>query len=197
MEKDSLDRRSLLRRAVFIIDPSWTLFLDRDGVLNRRIDGYVQHPEALEIFPYVPQTLAVFTKLFKHIIVVTNQQGIGKGLMSEEDLRRVHAHLQAQVAAAGGRIDAIFHAPDLADRPSVDRKPNVGMGLKAKKAFPDINFKKSIMVGDTFTDILFGKRLGMKTVWIPEGLSASLSIEPDLVLENLAALVDFLQPQTR
>jgi D-glycero-D-manno-heptose 1,7-bisphosphate phosphatase len=171
---------------------SWTLFLDRDGVLNKRIEGYIQRPEELAIFEDVPRILALCAKVFRYIIVVTNQQGIGKGLMSHEDLSKVHAYLLEKIQAAGGRIDAIYYAPWLASDKHPERKPNVGMGLKAKKQFPAIDFKKSIMVGDFPSDILFGKQLGMKTIWIPSSVDAISEVEPDEIIASLGELFSVL-----
>ncbi|MEI6059812.1 MAG: HAD-IIIA family hydrolase [Bacteroidota bacterium] len=145
----------------------WTLFLDRDGVINERIpDDYVKLPDEFKFLPGVPEAIAIFAKLFNPVVVVTNQQGIGRGLMTQGQLESVHAKMLQEVAKAGGRIDAVFFSPDLKNIRSFTRKPAVGMGLKARKQFPSINFKKSIMAGDTYSDILFGHRLGMLTVLI-------------------------------
>lgn len=145
----------------------WTLFLDRDGVINRRFVGdYVKHPDDFEFIEKVPEAIQIFSEIFHKIIVVTNQQGIGKGLMTADDLSAIHSKMTSQIKKAGGRIDAVFYAPELAKEKSFLRKPNVGMGLKAKKQFPEINFHKSVMVGDSLSDMQFGKRLKMKTVLI-------------------------------
>jgi histidinol-phosphate phosphatase family protein len=140
-----------------VIENGWALFLDRDGVINKRIpDDYVKNPDAFEL-------LAVY---FNPIVVVTNQQGIGRGIMSTEQLELVHNKMLNEVSKKGGRIDAVFFSPDIRNSNSFTRKPSVGLGLKARKQFPSIDFKKSIMAGDTFTDILFGHRLGMLTALI-------------------------------
>lgn len=150
-----------------VIDKGWTLFLDRDGVINKRLpDDYVKHPDEFEFIPGVTDALVVFAGIFETIVVVTNQQGIGRGLMTEKDLELVHDKMLESISAKGGRIDAIFFSPDLKNTNSFTRKPAVGLGLKARKRFPSINFRKSIMAGDTYNDILFGHRLGMKTVLI-------------------------------
>ncbi len=149
------------------IDKSWTLFLDRDGVINKRIDGgYVQHWETFEFLPGVPESLAIFSRIFGRIIVITNQQGIAKGIMNEKQLQSVHRKMIADVEKAGGKIDAIFHCPDMASKSGNCRKPSVFMALKAQKRFPEIDFSKSIMVGDTESDMAFGKNAGMFTVLV-------------------------------
>lgn len=149
------------------IDKTWTLFLDRDGVINERIVGsYVKHTEEFIFLPGVPDTIAGFSQIFGRIIVVTNQQGIGKGYMTECNLSEVHDYMRNQIESAGGKFDAILHAPQLAVENSSFRKPEPGMGLQAKELFPEIDFAKSIMVGDSDSDIAFGKNLGMITVRI-------------------------------
>ena len=72
-------------------EENWTLFLDRDGVINRRLPGaYVQHWDQFEFLPGVLPALSILANYFAHLIIVTNQQGIGKGLMTESDLQKIH-----------------------------------------------------------------------------------------------------------
>lgn len=151
------------------IDTSWTLFLDRDGVINRKIDGdYVRNMDMFSFLPGAIEAICNFGQLFGRIIVVTNQQGIGKGLMSKGDLEKVHGEMLEILMMEGGRIDEIYYCPDLAYELSNCRKPNPTMAIQAKTDFPEIDFKKSIMVGDSDSDILFGKQLGMTTVKISQ-----------------------------
>lgn len=152
---------------VYDVDESWTLFLDRDGVINRRLIGdYVTDIESFEILPGVLESLYLSDQKFYRIIVVTNQQGIAKDLMSHEDLHAIHDLLINTVYSANGRIDQIYYSADMDFLDSYTRKPAPGMALEAQKDFPFIDFTKSIMVGDSQSDIDFGRKLGMKTVWI-------------------------------
>ena len=149
------------------IDTSWTLFLDRDGVINKKLDGdYVKTVDEFEFLPYTLEAIKLFSSRFHRVVIVTNQQGISKRLMTEDDLHKVHQHLLQEVQNFGGRIDAIFHAPQLAEENSSMRKPNIGMALQAKEEFPSIDFKKSIMVGDSIIDIEFAKNANMFAVLI-------------------------------
>lgn len=149
------------------IDHSWTLFLDRDGVINRRIyGGYVTDPEGFEFLPGVLASLKVFAKKFGRIIVVTNQQGIGKGLMTETQLHTLHHHMIQKVEQAGGRIDHVYYCGDLASLPNNGRKPSIHMANLAKADFPEIDFAKSVMVGDSLSDMEFGKNAGMFTLFV-------------------------------
>lgn len=181
------------------IDKDWTLFLDRDGVINHRIwDGYVMKTSQLKLKDGVANAISRFNQLFVRVVVVTNQQGIGKGLMTDEDLKIVHDYLKAQLAENNAYLDAIYYCPELANTGSKCRKPESGMALQAQKDFPEIDFTKSIMVGDTASDIEFGKRLGMKTVYIKtedETLSQETEKKCDLVLNNLLELNNYILPK--
>jgi histidinol-phosphate phosphatase family protein len=149
------------------IDFSWTLFLDRDGVINKKIvDDYVIDWDQFEFLPGVHEAFKTFAQIFGKIIVVTNQQGIGKGLMTESKLKTIHSNMIAEINKQGGRIDAIYFAPSVKEANHIDRKPNVGMALKAKKDFPEIDFKRSIIAGDSKSDMEFGHRLGMIKAFI-------------------------------
>ncbi len=149
------------------IDERWTLFLDRDGVLNQKRDhDYVKNLDELVLYDDALQAVAQWSEWVGRIVVVTNQQGIGKGLMTESDLESIHLHMQAEAQRAGARIDAIYHAPQLASENSEYRKPNIGMAKQAQADFPEIDFSKSILVGDSMSDIAFGHNAGMHPVYI-------------------------------
>ncbi|MBN2616605.1 MAG: HAD family hydrolase [Bacteroidales bacterium] len=167
------------------IDSSWTLFLDRDGVINERImGGYVTDPKGFHFLPGVPEAIASFSKRFGKIIIVTNQQGIGKGLMTTEHVQTLHEYMLQKIEEQGGRVDAIYFCPDLKTKPDNCRKPGIYMALQAQSDFPEIDFSKSIMVGDSVTDMEFGRKAGMFTVYA--GLEQT--IEADAVVSGLKAL---------
>lgn len=153
------------------IDKTWSLFLDRDGVINRRIaDDYVRSWEQFQFNPGIKDAMKELSGIFGRIIVVSNQQGVGKGLMSENDVDKIHTRMIHEVESAGGRIDAVFFCPALESEKSFNRKPNIGMALQSRKHFPEIRFRKSIMVGDSLSDMIFGKRVGMRTVFLSADL---------------------------
>lgn len=177
------------------VDRSWTLFLDRDGVINRKRDNdYVKKLEELELLPGAVESIAALSHRFGRVLVVTNQQGIGKGLMTEAALLEVHEHIDEQVKACGGTIDAFYHAPQLAAEQSNMRKPGTGMGLKARKDFPDIDFGRSIMVGDSPSDMEFGRALGMTTVFIHSETGTDHQGYTVPTLAAWAALIDSMFP---
>ena len=173
-----------------------TLFLDRDGVINKRIPGsYIKKVAEFEFYPGAVKAIAQFTQQFDCIVVVTNQAGIGKGIMTEEELEKVHRHMLDLIEGAGGQIDGVYHCPELADNNPECRKPNPGMALKAQKDFPDIVFEESIIVGDSYSDMAFGKRLGMATVLIEgkaEEAEKLKTIDIDYRLKSLAEFAALL-----
>ena len=149
------------------IDKSWTLFLDRDGVINRKLDNdYVKSLNEFEFIPGALDSIVSLSHFFGRLIIVTNQQGIGKGIMTEEDLNQIHSFLLEKVRKMGGNIDAIYHAPQLEEEGSPMRKPGIGMALQAKRDFPEIDFTKSIIIGDSIMDLEFGKRTKMISILI-------------------------------
>ena len=153
------------------IDWNWSLFLDRDGVVNRRIvDDYVRNWEQFEFLPGTLSAIKELSDVFGRIIVVSNQQGVGKGLMSEKDVDALHSRMVSEVESAGGRIDRVLYCGALEKSGSFNRKPNIGMALQARKLFPEIRFRQSVMVGDSLSDMIFGKRAGMKTVFVSSNL---------------------------
>ncbi len=147
------------------IDNTWTLFLDRDGVINHeKHNDYIHTWDEFEFYDGVLEAMAVFASTFKHIVVVTNQRGIGRGLTLKENVEDIHTNMVGAIQKAGGRIDALYYCPEIE---SANRKPNPGMGLLAAKDFPAINFDKSIMIGNTSSDMQFGCNLGVKTIFLP------------------------------
>jgi histidinol-phosphate phosphatase family protein len=168
------------------IDKSWTLFLDRDGVINRRIvGGYVRRWDEFEFLPGVLDALKILAKRFGRIVVVSNQQGIGKGIMTETDVGLIHSSMVRQIEGARGRIDLVLFSPHLRTDGSPMRKPEIGMAMEAQKIFPEIDFEKSVMAGDSESDMLFGRNAGMKTVLINQNKEDS---------ERLSLLYDFAYP---
>ena len=149
------------------INKTWTLFLDRDGVINKRLeDDYVKTLSEFEFLQGVPEALKFFTDLFGKIIVVTNQQGIAKGFYTENELGMIHHYMVDEIEKHGGKIDKVYHSPYLASENHELRKPNIGMALQAQKDFVDIDFSKSVMIGDSMSDMEFGRKTGMITVYI-------------------------------
>lgn len=148
------------------IDKSWTLFLDRDGVINHeKHQDYVYNYDEFVFYAGVLEALKMLAGRFGRIIIVTNQKGIGKGLMTETDLHHIHTRMLQDIAAAGGRIDRIYYCTSM-DNDHPNRKPQPGMALQAAKDFPEINLQRSLIVGNNISDMEFGRNAGMYTVFV-------------------------------
>lgn len=177
------------------IDSSWTLFIDRDGVINKRIpNDYVVVWEQFVFHNGVLDAFRLFNQLFGHIFIVTNQQGIAKGLMTEIDLAILHHKMLTAIEEAGGRVDRVYHCPSLNTDNDPLRKPLPGMGLLAKKDYPDVDFSKAIILGDTKGDMGFGRNLGIITALVAENGTFE-EVDPELVdyrFNGVQAFVDFI-----
>ncbi len=148
------------------ITKEWTLFLDRDGVINHDKDNdYIRNWDEFRFYDTTLTALSILSKYFNRICVTTNQKGVGKGLMSLADLTNIHKHMTDAINSAGGRIDKIYFCSDLADD-SYHRKPNPGMAFQAKTDFPEIDFSKSLIVGNRISDMQFGRNAGIYTVFV-------------------------------
>ncbi|MFN5308753.1 MAG: D-glycero-alpha-D-manno-heptose-1,7-bisphosphate 7-phosphatase [Candidatus Kapaibacterium sp.] len=151
------------------------IFFDRDGIINRRkIGGYITTTEE---FVFIPDFFTVFAyTIHKNYIpiVITNQQGIGKGLMTIHDLRRIHTHMQQHIRlATGADFDDIRFCTSLAQDNDQRRKPNPGMITESIQQW-NINPQQSWMIGDSQSDIIAAQAAGVRTIYI--GNSQDLTI---------------------
>ena len=148
------------------IDKNWTLFLDRDGVINHKRDNdYVKNWAEFSFINGSVEAISTNTNVFGKILIVTNQRGVGRRLMTEDNLIKLHKRMLNNIELNNGKIDRIYYCTEVLDD-AFCRKPNIGMGKKALLDFPEIDFNKSIMVGDSLSDMEFGRRLGMKCIFI-------------------------------
>ena len=169
-----------------LFPPDNFLFLDRDGVLNRHIiNGYVLSWQQFQWLPQVLPALARLAAAYNRIFVVSNQQCVGKGLLTRRQLDGIHSRMLADIAAAGGRIDRIYVCTDLANSGSTCRKPATGMAQLAAADFPEVDFSRSVMVGDSLSDMQFGYRCGMRCVFVATG---------DAVPDEVRNYTDILVP---
>jgi len=142
-----------------------TLFLDRDGVINKKLQGkYVRHFSDFEFIPGALDALARLTKVFNRIIIITNQQGIGKKIMSDSDLNILHVRMEEEIEKSEGKISKIYYCPHLQEINCLCRKPEPGMILQAIIDFPGIVIKDSYLIGDSDTDIAAGQRINLNTI---------------------------------
>ncbi|MCY7362066.1 MAG: HAD-IIIA family hydrolase [Ignavibacteria bacterium] len=171
----------------FQYDKSWTLFLDRDGVINEKIENdYVRNISQFKLIPGVLDAFKIFKNIFGRIIIVTNQQGINKKLMTSSDGEMIHHYLIQKLVDAGCNVDAILFAPNLKEENHPDRKPGIGMANKAKGLFPEIDFAKSVIAGDSKSDMLFGANARMIKIFISSNPDTSVPFD-----KSFNSLIDY------
>lgn len=172
------------------IDKSWTLFLDRDGVINiENVGSYITEWNDFKFCEGTLPALKSLADTFGVVVVVSNQRGVGRGIMTLDTLKEISANMKNVVAEKGGRIDKVYACTAVDDSDN-NRKPNPGMALQAKEDFPNIEFKKSVMVGNAMSDMEFGKRLGMHTIFLTTK-HEPFSLPHSLIDEQYASLMDW------
>jgi histidinol-phosphate phosphatase family protein len=173
---------------IHLIKNSFSLYLDRDGVINKNKDNdYVKSWDEFFFIEGSLKAISILSNIFKNIFIVTNQRGIGRGIMTDQDLDIIHNKMIGEIESKKGRIDKIYYCSDI-DYLSLNRKPNPGMALNSKNDFSDVEFNKSFMVGDQLSDIEFGKNLGMKTILIGDLKMNKENLIPD---HKFSTLLDF------
>lgn len=174
------------------LGPSWSLFLDRDGVINQRdFNGYILNWSDFYFTPGLLENASAINALFGQIFVVTNQQCVAKELISSADLAAMHEQMVQELATHGLQIQQVVAATERKGEEPFRRKPNTAMALEIKERFPAVDFQKSIMVGDTDSDIAFGKALGMLTILVRS--QEKTTQIPDYYIDHLAELINLIQ----
>jgi D-glycero-D-manno-heptose 1,7-bisphosphate phosphatase len=144
-----------------------SVFLDRDGVVNEKMPegSYVTSWEEFRVLPGVPEAIAQVNQAGLRVIVVSNQRGVALGRYTASDVEAMHCRFQESLKPHGAHVDAFYFCPH--DKKECNcRKPLPGMFEEAQKDFPDITADTSVMVGDSLSDIEFGRRIGMRTIFI-------------------------------
>jgi D-glycero-D-manno-heptose 1,7-bisphosphate phosphatase len=176
-----------------------TVFLDRDGVLNEKMpEGrYVASRADFHLLPGVADAIGRLNRTGVRVVVVSNQRGIALGLYTAADVNDLHSALQELLATRGAHVDGFYFCPH--DKGQCNcRKPLPGLFEQAVAEFPEIAAATSVLIGDSLSDIEFGRHLGMLTVFIegaPErrkpGAEAALELA-DLRFPSLTRAVDRL-----
>ena len=166
-----------------------TIFFDRDGVVNYRpVGDYVKSPSEFHFVADFPEYFIKIKQQGCLAIIISNQQGVGKGLMSETDLNDIHNYMQKEVyKLTGYRFDDAFYCFDLKDSGSTRRKPEPGMLIEAIEKW-DIDIENSYMIGDSVSDVIAGKRAGVKTIFL------SSDVECEDADFNVKSLLHLLLP---
>jgi D-glycero-D-manno-heptose 1,7-bisphosphate phosphatase len=171
-----------------------TVFLDRDGVLNRKMpEGhYVTRWEEFELLPGVVEAIRLLNNEKMRVVVVSNQRGVSLGLYTEDDVRSIHERLQQLIASGGARVDAFFFCPH--NKNACDcRKPLPGLFHQAQAQFPEIDAATSVMFGDSKSDMEFGRGLGMVNIFVdgdPERQKPGVEAARELADIRATSLLD-------
>jgi histidinol-phosphate phosphatase family protein len=174
------------------VDKNWTLFLDRDGVINVEVLGsYITDWSEFRFCEGALEALHLLNEIFGTIVIVTNQRGVGRGIMSMESLKDISQKMTEAISEAGGRIDRIYSCTAVSDLDH-NRKPNGGMALQAREDFSGIDFKQSIIVGNSLSDMEFGKRLAMHSVFLTTK-HEPFQLPHDLIDEQYPSLLAWAQ----
>lgn len=172
------------------IDKSWTIFIDRDGVINHeKKEDYILNWNEFVFYNGVKDALHKISNKFGKVIIVSNQRGVGRGLMRETDLRHIHLDMQAAIEESGGRIDKIYYCTSTENK-HPDRKPNPGMAFHAKREFPEIDLSKSIMIGNKLSDMLFARNACIYSVFVATTNPDTPFPHPDID-QRYSSLPDF------
>jgi len=170
--------------------PRSAVFLDRDVVINVKLSDnrYVARVPEFEFLPGVVEALSILRELGFVLVVVTNQRGIAKGLMTAEDLHRVHKHMVEALGGKGVSLDAIYYCPHEEYENCACRKPKPGMLLDAARDL-GLDLSVSYMVGDSLSDMDAGRNAGTRTVCIGDDSGD----QADLVFASLLDFALFLK----
>jgi len=178
------------------------VFFDRDGTLNEEKGDYITRYEDIKIYPFAFEAVRIVNSLGFLAIVTTNQAGVAKGLLKEEDVEEIHRKMKEEFEKNNAKISAFYYCPAHPDhsKEGLDcRKPLIGMALKAKEEF-GIDLEKSFVIGDKVEDILFAKNFGGKGILVLTGYGRKskeeierIGINPDFVAENVLTAVEWIK----
>ncbi len=178
------------------------VFLDRDGVLNPHIPGdYLKSAQDVTLLPNVAQSVRRLSDAGLPVVIISNQQGVGKGVMTAQDLVEIEARMaQLLTEQAGARLTRCYYCTDLANANSARRKPAPGMLLEAAQEI-GLSLANTVFAGDSRTDIEAGQAAGVgASVLLLSGGIASykpgdITPPPDYVFRDLCALTDWILSQ--
>ena len=144
------------------------VILDRDGVINQDSENYIKSPDEWVALPGSIEAINRLKKAGYLVTIASNQSGISRGLFSEEDLKKIHDKMEAQLASRGAKIDGIFYCPHGPRDNCVCRKPKPGLLVQIAKEF-GINLTETIFVGDNISDIKAAEMVNAKPALVRTG----------------------------
>lgn len=175
------------------------IFLDRDGTLNEEV-GYIREFAQFHLYDFAAEAVRLINEAGWRAIVITNQSGIARGLLTEEFLDEIHGQMNAELARADARVDAIYHCPHHANfgeppfRLDCDcRKPKPGLLRRAAADF-QLDLSASVVIGDRLRDVETAQAVGARGVLVLTGygreeLETQSAVQPDHIAVNLLEAV--------
>ena len=184
-----LTSRDLGRRLSGRSVKSQAVFLDRDGVINADRTDFVKSWEEFEFLPSSLEALAALATSSYRIVILTNQSGVGRGLLSETTLRQMHQRMMDRIHESGGRIDALYYCPHAPGAGCDCRKPLPGLFFKAAREW-DIDLASSWSVGDSRRDVEAAHSAGVPAILLDRILpDPSAELPPSLPVRRAADLL--------
>ena len=179
-----------------MIDRIAIVFLDRDGTLNHD-EGYLADPQQLVLFPGAADAVAALNAAGVKAVLITNQSGVGRGVIAPAALDRIHARLRALLAERGARLDGIYACLHRPEDGCACRKPETALALRAAHDL-GVDAARSVMIGDKAADIEMGRRLGGLSILVRTGYGAQTEVDldegsrPDYIARDLHDAVQWL-----
>ena len=175
------------------------VILDRDGTINSDSDDFVKTPEEWLPLPGALEAIARLSHAGWHVVVASNQSGLGRGLFDVGTLNAMHAKMLKMLALQGGRMDAVFYCPHTAEDNCLCRKPKPGLFEQIGLRF-GVPLKGVPTVGDSLRDALAGAAAGCEPHLVLTGKSEKYRglVPPQdlppgtLVHQDLSAFADFI-----
>jgi len=169
------------------------VILDRDGVINYDSKQFIRSPAEWRPIPGSLEAIAKLHQAGYHVVVATNQSGVGRGLFDMDTLNAINEKMVKALAQAGGRLDAIFFCPHAADSTCDCRKPKPGMFQQIAERF-NVDLRGQPVVGDSLRDLQAGVAVGCTPFLVLTGKGVKTQADPDLpqgtqIFPDLAAVV--------
>jgi histidinol-phosphate phosphatase family protein len=170
------------------------VFIDRDGTIIEDKD-FIKSPDEIEFIPGSIEALRILKKMGYKIIVISNQSGIGRGILTEKMVKEVNDSFIRQLREKGTSIDALYYCPHHPEDGCNCRKPETGM-IRRAVAEHKLYLKEAVVIGDKLSDIEMGRRIGAKSILVLTGygkkerekLQDAMS-KPDFIADDLLAAV--------
>ena len=170
------------------------VFIDRDGTIIVEKD-FIRSPEEIQFIPGSVEAIKDLRVLGYKIIVVSNQSGIGRGILTEKMVKEVNDSFIRQLKDRGAPIDALYYCPHHPDDGCVCRKPETGM-IRRAVAEHKLDLKEAVVIGDKLSDIELGRKIGAKSILVLTGYGKKereklrdAMIKPDFIADDLLAAV--------